>query len=84
MLNTEATTKTCPFIQNLAAVIMSAVPENTSDLDAVYKNVPANIKCAAEACMAWHWHLDDSEYPDGKLKFSTTNGYCRLIHEGEV
>ncbi len=73
MTTKEANKKICPHIR---AVNFGGWSVDNGD--------PANIQCIADKCMAWHWHIDDSEYPDGKLKFSNNNGYCRLIHEGEL
>lgn len=44
------------------------------------ENAPANIRCIAERCMAWHWHC---KFENDTLEFSAADGYCRLIHEGE-
>lgn len=81
MKTTEAKKKVCPHIQNLAAVICSAQPRSANDLNAIKENIPANIDCIADKCMAWHWHCS---FENDTLEFSTTDGYCRLIHEGEA
>lgn len=72
----EANKKICPFIQSGAAY-------DTENSPSIHGVKVKNIRCIADNCMAWHWHVDDTEYPNGKLKFSTTDGYCRRIHEGE-
>lgn len=78
----EASAKLCPFVQNVVAVVTATNPANPTlwkeELD---KDVPANITCKANNCMAWHWHC---KFENDALEFSTTDGYCRLIHEGEV
>lgn len=85
MTTAEASAKVCPFIQNAAIVMIRLPVTNQLDLEqSIKEHAPANIRCTSENCMAWHWHIDDGAYPEGKIKFSNENGYCRLIHEGEV
>lgn len=73
MTTEEAQTKICPFIQSGAAYDA----ENSPSIHGVKVK---NIRCIADNCMAWHWHCS---FENDMLEFSTTDGYCRLIHEGE-
>lgn len=63
----EAKTKICPHIK-------------LSDSIVPIDNGTTNANCQADKCMAWHWHC---KFENDTLEFSTTDGYCRLIHEGE-
>lgn len=71
MMKVEAKKNICPFMSNRFDI--NAGTENSEN---------GNIqRCITDSCMAWHWHVESADA--NNICYSKTDGYCRLIHEGE-
>jgi len=70
MLKTEAKKMVCPIMSNRFDINAGTELSENGNIQ----------RCITDSCMAWHWHCS---FENDTLEFSTTDGYCRLIHEGE-